>query len=104
MSSETALDVFDRRESEVRGYIRSFPTVFDRATGSTLVDADGREYLDFFAGAGVLNYGHNNPAFTRALIEYLERDGIIHGLDMATSAKKAFIEAFGSKVLPELTR
>ena len=99
ISSETALDVFDRRESEVRGYVRAFPTVFDRATGSTLVDADGREYLDFFAGAGVLNYGHNNPAFTRALIEYLERDGIIHGLDMATSAKRAFIEAFEQLVL-----
>jgi diaminobutyrate-2-oxoglutarate transaminase len=99
MSDAAALDVFDRRESEVRGYIRSFPTVFDRAVGSTLVDADGREYLDFFAGAGVLNYGHNNPAFTRALIEYLERDGIIHGLDMATSAKKAFIEAFERLVL-----
>ncbi|TYL52927.1 diaminobutyrate--2-oxoglutarate transaminase [Agromyces mariniharenae] len=99
MSSVAALEVFDRRESEVRGYIRAFPTVFDRATGSTLVDAEGREYLDFFAGAGVLNYGHNNPAFTRALIAYLERDGIIHGLDMATSAKQAFIEAFERIVL-----
>ena len=99
MSIGAALDVFDRRESEVRGYVRSFPTVFDRATGSTLIDADGREYLDFFAGAGVLNYGHNNPAFTRALIEYLERDGIIHGLDMATSAKGAFIETFERLVL-----
>ncbi|MGW4928337.1 diaminobutyrate--2-oxoglutarate transaminase [Agromyces sp. NPDC004153] len=99
MSSVAALEVFDRRESEVRGYIRAFPTVFDRATGSTLVDADGHEYLDFFAGAGVLNYGHNNPAFTRALIAYLERDGIIHGLDMATSAKQAFIEAFERIVL-----
>ncbi|MFB6610331.1 diaminobutyrate--2-oxoglutarate transaminase [Agromyces sp. NPDC056379] len=99
MSDAANLDVFDRRESEVRGYVRAFPTVFDRASGSTLVDADGREYLDFFAGAGVLNYGHNNPAFTRALIEYLERDGIIHGLDMATSAKRAFIEAFERLVL-----
>ena len=26
MSSETALEIFDRRESKVRGYIRSFPT------------------------------------------------------------------------------
>lgn len=99
MSDAANLDVFDRRESEVRGYVRAFPTVFDRASGSTLVDADGREYLDFFAGAGVLNYGHNNPVFTRALIEYLERDGIIHGLDMATSAKRAFIEAFERYVL-----
>ena len=99
MSNAAALDVFDRRESEVRSYFRAFPTVFDRASGSTLVDDDGREYLDFFAGAGVLNYGHNNPALKRALIDYLERDGIIHGLDMATSAKKAFLEAFEQFVL-----
>ena len=99
MSDPAALDVFDRRESEVRGYIRAFPTVFDRAVGSTLIDADGREYLDFFAGAGVLNYGHNNPVLVRALVEYLERGGILHGIDMATSAKKAFIEAFERFVL-----
>ncbi|MCI2957562.1 diaminobutyrate--2-oxoglutarate transaminase [Agromyces atrinae] len=97
--SDASLEVFDRRESEVRGYIRSFPVVFDRARGSVLTTADGRDYLDFFAGAGTLNYGHNNPLFTRALIDYLERDGIIHGLDMATSAKKAFIEAFEQYVL-----
>ncbi|MET0861656.1 MAG: diaminobutyrate--2-oxoglutarate transaminase [Microbacterium sp.] len=93
------LDIFDRIESEVRGYIRSFPVVFDSARGSVLTTADGREYLDFFAGAGVLNYGHNNPIFTQALIEYLQRDGIIHGLDMATSAKKAFLEAFEARIL-----
>ncbi|RZU66421.1 diaminobutyrate aminotransferase [Microterricola gilva] len=93
------LDIFDRIESEVRGYIRSFPVVFDSASGSVLSTEDGREYLDFFAGAGVLNYGHNNPIFTQALIEYLQRDGIIHGLDMATSAKKAFLEAFEARIL-----
>ncbi len=93
------LEIFDRLESEVRGYIRSFPVEFDVARGSTLVTADGHEYLDFFAGAGVLNYGHNNPIFTQALIEYLQRDGIIHGLDMATSAKKAFLAAFEERIL-----
>ncbi|MDR5699591.1 diaminobutyrate--2-oxoglutarate transaminase [Agromyces aerolatus] len=97
--TDSSLDIFEQYESNVRGYIRAFPVVFDSAKGSTLTAADGREYLDFFAGAGVLNYGHNNPHFTRALIEYLERDGIIHGLDMATSAKKAFIEAFERVVL-----
>jgi diaminobutyrate-2-oxoglutarate transaminase len=99
VSDASSLETFNRRESEVRGYIRSFPVVFDSARGSTLRAADGREFLDFFAGAGALNYGHNNPAFSRALIEYLERDGIIHGLDMATSAKKQFIEAFEQLVL-----
>ncbi|UOQ57911.1 diaminobutyrate--2-oxoglutarate transaminase [Leucobacter allii] len=93
------LEVFDRFESEVRGYIRSFPVVFETARGSVLVAEDGREYLDFFSGAGVVNYGHNNPVFTEALAAYLGSGGIIHGLDMATSAKRDFIEAFQRLVL-----
>ncbi|MER8563891.1 aminotransferase class III-fold pyridoxal phosphate-dependent enzyme, partial [Mesorhizobium sp. M0578] len=98
-TSDTGLAVFERLESEVRGYIRSFPILFDRAVGTTLIGADGREYLDFFAGAGALNYGHNNPAFKKPLLDYIERDGIVHGLDLATSAKKAFIEAFERYIL-----
>lgn len=93
------LKIFERLESEVRGYIRSFPVVFKQARGSTLIDEEGREYIDFFAGAGTLNYGHNNPAFKKKLIEYVEADGIVHGLDMATSAKAAFMEAFEKVIL-----
>ena len=44
------LKIFDRMESEVRGYIRSFPVIFSQARGSTLVDEDGGEYIDFFSG------------------------------------------------------
>lgn len=88
------LKIFDRLESEVRGYVRSFPVVFKQAKGSVLTDEAGRDYIDFFAGAGSLNYGHNNPVFKQKLIEYIESDGVVHGLDMATSAKRAFIETF----------
>ncbi|SFC80045.1 diaminobutyrate--2-oxoglutarate transaminase [Streptomyces aidingensis] len=93
------LSIFQTLESEVRSYCRGWPTVFDRAQGSTLYDEDGRPYLDFFAGAGSLNYGHNNPVLKRALLDYLERDGITHGLDMSTSAKRAFLETFHELVL-----
>lgn len=86
------LKIFDRMESEVRGYIRSFPVIFNQARGSVLIDEDGGEYIDFFSGAGTLNYGHNNPVFKEKLLEYLESDGVVHGLDMATSAKKQFLE------------
>ena len=92
-------DSFERLESEVRSYSRRFPCVFRRAVGSWLVDEAGREYLDFFAGAGALNYGHNNPVLKRELTEYLLADGITHGLDMATSAKREFIEAFDEIIL-----
>jgi diaminobutyrate-2-oxoglutarate transaminase len=93
------LSVFDTVESEVRSYCRGWPTIFDRAQGSHMYDEDGHTYLDFFAGAGTLNYGHNNPVLKRALIDYLERDGVVHGLDMSTSAKRAFLEAFRDKIL-----
>ncbi|MEU5976689.1 diaminobutyrate--2-oxoglutarate transaminase [Streptomyces sp. NPDC047315] len=94
-----ALSVFETLESEVRSYCRGWPAVFDRAQGSRLTDEDGHSYLDFFAGAGSLNYGHNNPVLKRALLDYLERDGITHGLDMATTAKRTFLEAFQNIVL-----
>ncbi|MGW7358315.1 diaminobutyrate--2-oxoglutarate transaminase [Streptomyces sp. NPDC054802] len=94
-----ALSVFETLESEVRSYCRGWPAVFDRAQGSHLHDEDGHTYLDFFAGAGSLNYGHNNPVLKRALIDYIERDGITHGLDMATTAKRAFLESFQNVIL-----
>lgn len=93
------LSVFESLESEVRSYCRGWPAVFDRAQGSRLQDEDGHSYLDFFSGAGALNYGHNNPVLKRALLDYLERDGITHGLDMSTTAKRAFLAAFQEVVL-----
>lgn len=88
------LKIFDRMESQVRGYIRSFPVVFNQAKGSVLIDEENKEYIDFFSGAGTLNYGHNNPILKQKIIEYIESDGVVHGLDMATSAKKHFLEVF----------
>src|SRR5690606_4134289 len=60
---------------------------------------EGNAYLDFLSGAGTLNYGHNNPQMKQALIEYLESDGVVHGLDMHTSAKKEFLEVFEEVIL-----
>ncbi|EGD55619.1 diaminobutyrate--2-oxoglutarate transaminase [Gordonia neofelifaecis] len=101
MTIETALDdrTFTKHESEVRSYCRDWPTVFDTAQGSWLTDVDGNRYLDFFAGAGALNYGHNNPVLKEALLDYIVRDGITHGLDMSTRAKGEFLETFASTIL-----
>ena len=93
------LNIFDRLESEVRGYIRSFPTLFTKARGAQMHDESGRVYIDFFAGAGTLNYGHNNTTLKRSLLDYIESDGVVHGLDMATAAKKEFLEAFERVIL-----
>lgn len=93
------MDVVNQLESEVRSYCRTWPATFDRAVGHHIYDVDGRQYLDFFAGAGALNYGHNNPAMKEKLLEYLSKDGIVHSLDMVTVAKEAFLEKFNETIL-----
>lgn len=93
------LSIFNEYESEVRGYIRSFPTIFEKAKMAEIWDEAGKRYVDFFAGAGALNYGHNNPMINKALIDYLNNDGIGHALDMGTVAKRNFMESFVYKIL-----
>lgn len=93
------MSVFATMESEVRSYSRAWPTVLTTARGAELRDANGRTYLDFFAGAGALNYGHNPPELKAALLEYVIGDGITHGLDMHTTAKGAFLERLRDLVL-----
>jgi len=86
-------------ESNVRTYSRSFPTIFSEARGAYLIDENGKEYIDFLAGAGSLNYGHNHPQLKQALIEYIESDGVTHGLDMTTRAKHDFLNTFKEVIL-----
>jgi diaminobutyrate-2-oxoglutarate transaminase len=92
-------DVFDSVESEVRSYCRGWPTVMRSANDSWVTDTADRRYIDFFAGAGALNYGHNNPALKAPLLDYLASDGIVHSLDMATAAKQRFLETFQRVIL-----
>jgi diaminobutyrate-2-oxoglutarate transaminase len=94
-----ALDIFLVRESQVRVYCRDYPVEFATASGSWMEDVDGRRYLDFLAGAGTLNYGHNNPLIVGPVIDYLSHDGIVHSLDMHTRAKAQFITAFQNLIL-----
>lgn len=93
------MQVFERNESEVRSYCRSFPAKFERASGYTMWDVEGKAYLDFFAGAGALNYGHNPPEMKRKLMAYLVEDGISHTLDMASRAKEDFLSRFSGIIL-----
>ncbi|GAA1856302.1 diaminobutyrate--2-oxoglutarate transaminase [Myceligenerans crystallogenes] len=91
--------IFDELESQVRSYCRNWPVVLATAAGSVVTDENGTEYLDFFAGAGVMNYGHNHPDLTEPLIDYLRSGAIVHSLDMHTAAKREFLESFREYVL-----
>jgi diaminobutyrate-2-oxoglutarate transaminase len=97
-NTDVDTSTFDELESEVQSYARNFPVIFDRAVGVHLYDQNGDEYLDFLAGAGSLNYGHNNPVLKEKLIEYIQYDGITHGLDFHTSAKERFLDALSELI------
>ncbi|GGN66390.1 diaminobutyrate--2-oxoglutarate transaminase [Nocardia rhizosphaerihabitans] len=99
MITTTDTSIFEAMESNVRGYCRDWPAVFATAEGAWLRDEEGREYLDFFAGAGALNYGHNNPVLKRALLDYVASNGITHGLDMSTVAKRELLETIRDTLL-----
>lgn len=90
---------FELYESNVRLYCRSFPAVFHRAEGSYLFDTDGRRWLDFFCGAGSLNYGHNHPVLKRALLKYIEESGPVNSLDLHTAAKESFLKDLHAVIL-----
>lgn len=51
-----------------------FPAQFSTAEGSVLVTAD-REYIDFYSGAGTLNYGHHNARLQQRLRNDVGRYG-----------------------------
>ncbi len=92
-------EIFEEYESEVRSYCRIFDEELDYAKGSIIKDVNGKEYIDFFCGAGALNYGHNNDYIKEKIIKYLQDDKIIHALDMYTTAKQDFIEYFEKNIL-----
>lgn len=98
-STITPLTTFDRVESQVRSYSRSFPKMFGKAQGASIYDAAGKAYTDFLSGCSSLNYGHNDPDMKAALIDYVSDDGIAHGLDMFTQAKERFLASFERRIL-----
>lgn len=99
LEKEPTMHAFEELESQVRSYSRSFPTIFTKAKGYKLWDDEGNDYIDFFAGAGTLNYGHNDDKMKDKIIEYIENDGIIHSLDMGTNPRKEFLERFNEVIL-----
>lgn len=93
------MSIFQERESDIRAYCRVYPVVFDKAKNARQTDETGKEYIDFFAGAGVLNFGHNNDRMKQAMIDYLQSDGVLHSLDLHTVPKRAFMEEFAEVIL-----
>ncbi|MGU9962635.1 MAG: diaminobutyrate--2-oxoglutarate transaminase [Candidatus Halichondribacter symbioticus] len=90
-----------RKELETNGrsYCRSFPDTFDKAEGSSVFNTSGRRYIDFLSGCSSLNYGHNHPDMQKALLTYIQNQGITMSLDMGTQSKNKFMELFSKYIL-----
>ncbi|RTG91759.1 4-aminobutyrate--2-oxoglutarate transaminase [Thermus scotoductus] len=56
-----------------RGVAQAHPVFVARAEGSRIWDVDGKEYLDFAGGIGVMNVGHGHPRVLQAVRAQLER-------------------------------
>ncbi len=55
-----------------RGLANTHPIFVARAEGTRLWDLDGKEYLDFTSGIGVLNTGHRHPRVVDAVRRQLD--------------------------------
>jgi 4-aminobutyrate aminotransferase / (S)-3-amino-2-methylpropionate transaminase / 5-aminovalerate transaminase len=71
--------------------------VVDRASGCTITDVDGNEYLDFVAGVAIGSIGHCHPHYIKRLSEQLNR--FTFG-SFTTEARARFLKLV-SDLLPE---
>jgi adenosylmethionine-8-amino-7-oxononanoate aminotransferase len=69
-----------------------------RAEGSTIWDADGREYLDAAGGAIVVGVGHGRESVARAMAEQASRVAYAHGTAFTSDA----LERYASALAPHL--
>ncbi|MFP3515513.1 4-aminobutyrate--2-oxoglutarate transaminase [Pseudomonas sp. SIMBA_077] len=72
MSSQQKLSVSARSQHVSNGVAVAHPITVSRAAGAYLWDDQGKKYLDFVAGIGVLNVGHNHPRVVEAVRKQLD--------------------------------
>ncbi len=77
--------------------IKPYPFYTKRANGSTIIDIDGNEYIDYVMGYGPLLLGHNHPAIKEAVIKQLA-DGWLYGTpaELEVALAKEIIKLYAS--------
>ena len=68
----------EREERNVTFLAEDFPIFWESASGATVTDVDGREYVDCTAAFGVANAGHSNPRVAQAVADQAKR--LMHGM------------------------
>lgn len=88
--SEKFLSFQRAHEGGAVSYPRGLPMALRRGRGATVEDVDGNVYIDFFAGAGVMNVGHANPGVVAAAKAQI--DDLTHTLDIPSPPRRALVE------------
>jgi 4-aminobutyrate aminotransferase/(S)-3-amino-2-methylpropionate transaminase len=72
-AQSTAAELAALRNANIpRGVLTAHPITIARAQGAHVWDVEGKQYLDFVAGIGVLNVGHNHPRVVAAVEKQLK--------------------------------
>jgi 4-aminobutyrate aminotransferase/(S)-3-amino-2-methylpropionate transaminase len=72
-SASTYATAAARAQHVARGVAETHPFFVARAEGARVWDTEGREYLDFIGGIGVLNTGHRHPKVVAAAKAQMDR-------------------------------
>ncbi|MFA5490556.1 MAG: aminotransferase class III-fold pyridoxal phosphate-dependent enzyme [Candidimonas sp.] len=89
----------DRITQQAREHIRQTPGPAVKAMGSRLLDAEGRQYLDFHSAAGALNYGFHNMRLRQRLAHSLAERRCLSSIDRLALARQEFRQALQDEVL-----
>jgi 4-aminobutyrate aminotransferase/(S)-3-amino-2-methylpropionate transaminase len=98
VSGSRTQELMAQRDSYVARGVSLAPIVASRAHGARLVDADGKEYIDFAGGIGVLNLGHTPDAVVEAI--KTQAEALLHSC-FPVAAYEPYLEV--ARLLCELT-
>lgn len=95
-------EVFQAYNDYILSTYTRTPAIFVKGKGMTLIDVNGKKYLDFFPGWGVNNFGHCHPKVVAAVRNQIDK--LIHipnnfyHINQAKLAKEIVRSAFPAKV------
>jgi len=71
---KTKLLLLDERNRHVpQGAYNIHPIFVEKANGTILTDVEGKEYIDFLGGIGVMNVGHCNEEVVKAIQDQAQK-------------------------------
>jgi len=101
-NAETNADIVAASAAHEIGVYARQPVAFVRGRGAELWDADGKRYLDFFAGLAVNNLGHCHPAVVDAVrtqaAELLHASNVYYTAPAAELARLLCRHSFAERV------